>query len=47
MSQGSESKKDMMPNQRKDPQQTETWDGGNRATNSERYNAPIHNAKQL
>jgi hypothetical protein len=36
-----------MPNQRKDPQQTEIWDGGNRATNLERWNAPIPNAKQL
>jgi hypothetical protein len=36
-----------MPNQQKDPQQTETRDGGNRATNLERWNAPIPNAKQL
>ncbi len=47
MSQGSKSKKNTMPNQHKDTQQTETWDGGNRATNSERWNAPIPNAKQL
>jgi hypothetical protein len=36
-----------MPNQRKDPQQTETQDGGNRPTNLERWNVPIPNAKQL
>jgi hypothetical protein len=47
MSQGSESKKNTMPNQCKDPQQTETRDGGNRATNSERWNALIPNAKRL
>jgi hypothetical protein len=47
MSQGSESKKNTMPNQRKDPQQTETWDGDNRATNLGKWNAPLPNAKQL